>query len=257
MSKLADLQAKLQRAILAGDGAILAELAESGAKAARRLEVYAKGYAARLTVLLRADYPVLAAHLGEKAFAALAEAYARAHPPTHPAARYAGSGLPAYLAEACDDDGPLLAEMALIETTLADASDAADGPVMTEAELDGVLDRLFEGDMAGLHLRPASSVRRLDLKSNARVVWTAHRTGEPPPGLAMQVAPDPVLIWRFGDEPYLRPLATEEAPIWDAMAAGEGLAGLLARFDDGDAAQDRLAGQLESWVAARLLAALA
>lgn len=255
MSKLADLQEKLQRAILTGDDAILAELSASGTSTTRRLDVYAKGYAARLTVLLRADFPVLSAHMGEAAFAALAAAYARERPATHPAARYAGSGLADFLVTTGDALAPLLADIARIETALADAHDAADEPLMSEAALDIVLDGLFAGE-ASMRLKPDTSARRLDLQSNARAVWTAHRTGEPAPTLKAEAEHDSVLIWRFGDEPYLKPLAAEEARLWDAMVAGESFDGLLAHVGDGDGStKDRLAAVLENWVAARLLAA--
>jgi Putative DNA-binding domain len=62
-----------------------------------RLDIYARGYMARLLEALRADFPVLSAFVGDQVFELFARAYVWACPPTSPSLFDLGAGFADHL----------------------------------------------------------------------------------------------------------------------------------------------------------------
>lgn len=255
MTDLARLQDAFQRAILAGDDAVLAELLD-GARDSRQilLGVYRDGYVLRLVDVLRADNAALAAHLGDEDFEAMARAYIAAHPSHHPNARWFGRGLPAFLAETEPYRAePLLAELAAIDWALSEAFDAADAPNLAAADLASVAPDRWK-DLVFL---PQAHARRVDATTNASAIWAAANEDAPAPAAMRLREPERLLIWRAEASAMLRPLGVEEAMLWDEASAGLPfgvLCEMAATYADPDTAALRVAGLLQGWIAAGLLA---
>lgn len=67
-----------------------------------RLDIYARGYLARLISHLRSDFPTLRAHTGDDLFDLFATAYVQARPPSSWSLRHLGDGFADFL----DDTRP-------------------------------------------------------------------------------------------------------------------------------------------------------
>ena len=121
MKRLAELQDAFQRAILAGDDAVLSQIGRGpGASREALLGVYRDAYLLRLLPALAHRYPRLAETLGASAFEDLVRSYASTGPSRGPDIREAGRALPAYLASTHPyRDRPALAELAQIEAAVA------------------------------------------------------------------------------------------------------------------------------------------
>lgn len=255
MSEFARLQDAFQRAVLAGDDAVLADLLD-GARDSKEtlLGIYRDGYVLRLVEVLRGDHPALEAHLGEEGFEAMARGYLAAHPSRHPNARQVGRALAAYLGETEPYRGaPVLTELAALEWALSEAFDAPDAAELSAADLARVPPERWRD----LVLLPQPHARRLDLATNACAIWVAANAAEPAPEAARLPEPERILIWRADATPTLRPLSIEEAMLWDEASAGLPfgvLCEMAATYADPDDAALRVAGLLQGWIAAGLLA---
>ncbi len=96
--KLAELQTKLQAAIIEGDQAILASLAASPrADRETLLAVYYDAYRLRLAAFLSNDFPCLRSHLGDETFGRLVEDYIEAAPSHERNARWYAARLPDFM----------------------------------------------------------------------------------------------------------------------------------------------------------------
>jgi hypothetical protein len=254
---LASLQRELGRWIAAleglPDGAELEARvrADRGVDAARRIDVYANAYFARLHDVLRDDYPALAAALGDAAFHDLAKLYLLAHPPRSFTLRFLGARLPAFLAspaaEWFRERWPFAPELAAFEWAIADVFDAADRPVLARETLAAVPAEAW----AELRFELAAALRILTLDWPVERLRAAHDNGEPLPALASE--PTALLVWRRDERVRWRALPSAEADAFTALAAGEDFASVCAHVDS---AQDALAF-LERWLADGLLSALA
>jgi len=254
MSELARQQNDFQRAILTGDDAILAEIAD-GAKETREnlFGVYRGAYSSRLVEAIRNDHKQLHAYLGDEMFDAMGHAYVAANPSRQPNLRWFSSGLPDFLRSTEPYSGhPVLPDFATLEKALNDAFDAQEGPVIGPADLAGFAPQRW----SGLIFRPHPSAARLDLFTNASAIWLALKADEEPPAPAWLQEPSRLLVWRKDVTPVFRELGAEEAMMWDEAARGITfgvLCSMLATFDDPDGAAARAAGYLHGWVTAELL----
>lgn len=250
----ADLQDAVQRAILDGDDAVLSEILDSPREnRAVLFDVYRNAYVLRLVEILQRDFSALHAHLGDADFDAVARAYVAAHPSTHRNARWLGNDLPAFLAAASPfSDYPALAEIAALEAALADAFDAADAPVLAFEDFASIAAE----DWPELRFKAHPSARRLDFATNASDIWSAVREDEAQPEVEALAEPERLIVWRQELTPMVRPMAAEEAMMWDE-ATGKVpfgvLCTLLATFADPDSAAARAAGYLQGWVSAGML----
>lgn len=255
MKDVAALQDAFQRAILDGDDAVLAEILDSPRESREVLfGVYRNAYVVRLVEILGQDFAALKAAMDEDAFDAAARGYVAAHPSRHRNARWVGKDFPLYLSTVEPwTEAPALAELAAFEQALADAFDAADAEPLAIAELAAIP----PDDWGALRFTPHPSARRLDFSTNARAIWSAVNAGEDAPATELLDEPDRVLVWRDDATPMFRPLAVEEAMLWDEAAAGRTfglLCTMAGTYDDPEGAAGRAAGYLVGWINAGLLA---
>lgn len=142
---------------------------------------------------LAAAYPRVLASLGEATFAALADAYAAAHPPACGDLHEFGAGFGAFLAPA---HGPGLADLAAREWAAHRAFHAPDAPAL---------------DFAALARVDAADQGRLRLRMHPSVAWS-----------------EGWLVWRDGDlEVREAALEPPERMLLAALAAGRPLAEAL------------------------------
>lgn len=250
----AEFQTALQRAIMEGDDSILG-LIPDGAKEEKGvlLGVYRNAYVLRLIEVIESDHELLHAYLGDEAFDEMARAYVTAHPSDQPNARWFSRHLPAFLARAAPyRDEPHLAELALLEKTLADAFDAPDAPVAGVATLAAIAPEAW----GGLKFSAHPSAMRLDFHTNASGIWAALKAEAEPPYPARNETVEQLLAWRSDTTPMFRPLGPEEAMMWAEAVKGARfgvLCEMLATYDDPDNAAMRAAQYLAGWLNAGLI----
>ncbi len=254
----AELQASLQRAIMTGDDAILS-LIPDGAREDKDtlLGVYRNAYVLRLIEVVQSDHELLHAYLGDDGFDEMARAYIAAHPSDQPNARWFSRHVPAFLAREEPYRGhPELAELALLEKTLADAFDAADAPTVTVAELAAIPPEEW-GD---LEFAAHPSAVRLDFQTKATAIWAALKAETEPPEVVRLEEAEKVLVWRDGTTPMFRVLGPEEAMMWAEAARGVRfgvLCEMLATYDDPDGTAMRAARYIAGWLNAGLISRVA
>ena len=252
---LARLQARFQQALVDGDDAALKDIVDSP-KEQRDvlLGVYRNAYVLRLIDFLRGDYPKLHAFLGDEQFDVLARDFIGLHPSQTPNARWFGQRLPEYLASAeIYEQREALSELAALERALNDVFDAADAPSLALANLA----EIPADEWADLTFTPHPAVRRLDQQTNATDIWRAikQETACPEPQLRAEVLQ--LLVSRSGGTVNFRPMAPDEAMMWDEAAAGARFSDLCERLAISvgeDAAVMQAAGYLQTWIGAGLIA---
>ena len=251
MSGLAALQAAFQGDLLGAETGVLARLrSTSKADAATLLQVYRDAYLLRLVEALTDDHPALAKQLGDDRFAALARAYAAAHPSRHPSIRWFAAKLPGFLGRTSPwAERPWLAELAAFERSLRDAFDAADAaPIGVEA-----MAAVAPEAWPDLRFRFLPSLRRLDLG------WSVARTWKEDAAPERLEAPVAWAFWRPELVTEYRSLGPDEAWAIDAAASGVSFAEIcegLLRWQAADLAPARAAGLLRAWLDQRMLAAV-
>jgi hypothetical protein len=252
--QLRELQDLFQRAILAGDDAVLGEIRE-GAREKREvlLGLHRDAYMRRAVKVLHHHHELLHAYLGDEAFHAMAHAYNCTYPLRHPNVRWYPRQLPGFLeATAPYSAAPHLAELALLEKSLNDAYDAEDQPVLELAELAGVAPEAW----TRLRFEPHPSAIRLDFATNAAAIWAALKEKKKPPASVRYDIREAVLVWRNASTPSFRVLSAEEAVMWDEAKNGKRfgvLCEMLATCEDPDGAVVRAARYLQGWIGSGLL----
>lgn len=226
---------------------------DSRAPAALRLAVYVEGVPARIRGVLERDLPTLAACLGEDGFHDLVKLYLMACPSRHPSLRFAGAGLPTFLAEHPAADPfrrrwPFAPDLARLEWALVDAFDAPDADVLERRDLEQIQLDAFEE----LQLFFQPSVSRLSL------AWPVQRIVDGPSPAGPPAAPEPteILVWRQRERARFRVLAPDEARALDAARAGASFGALctgLAQELGEAAAPPRAAALLAAWLDDALL----
>ncbi len=177
MKDLASIQTAFQNAIVAGDDGVLAEILD-GARETRGIlvDIYRKAYLLRLLEAVRGRNRILAAHLGDAAFDALARAYIDTVPSRHPSLRRFCHDLPAFLERSAPyRDRPVIADLARIAEALAEAFEAPDHAVLAPSDLAIAL----TGTPTDFVVMPHPSARRLTLLSNAAAIWLALEKRKP------------------------------------------------------------------------------
>jgi hypothetical protein len=215
---LRELQQDLQRHLLGEGFAIVDDIIDAPPlPAAERLGIYRHAYQARLADALDDTYPVLHKLLGDEMFGSLAEAFIARHPSAHRSIRWYGAELAQFLAEnAPYQEQPVLSEVALLEWTLAEVFDSADGPVIERSALAEIPPDAWGELQFEFH----ASLRRLDLLWNAVPVWQAMSRDEAPPEPESGNAAVTWVIWRRDLKNYFRSLERAEAGALDAALAG-------------------------------------
>jgi len=207
-----------------------------------RIDIYAHMYCSRIIGSLLEDFPAVARVLGADAFDALAHAYLEAHPSTHASLRHAGSHMPAFLAQLpAGRVPPYVPDLARLEWAQLEVFDAADGALLTLADLQAIAPEQW----SALPLRLAPAVRVLS------VDWPVQAYVDGAQGALLPEPAEATLrVWRkdFGvfvaapDEIECRglrvvraegsfgALCEELATTLDDQAAAETAAGLMVRW---------------------------
>jgi hypothetical protein len=218
MQGLRELQQDMQRYLLGKGSAVSAAIVDAPPlPAVERLAIYRNAYQVRLIDALHDTYPILHGLLGDEAWLALGRAYVAAHPSVFRSIRWYGGELADFLAR-CPPfgDEPILAEVALLEWTLAEVFDAQDAKGLQRAALAAVAPSAW-GDLT-FQFHP--SLRRLEFSWNTAAVWKAMSADETPPRPELGVAPVPWLLWRQNLQNYFRSMSGAESAALDAALRG-------------------------------------
>ncbi|HWX30967.1 MAG TPA: DNA-binding domain-containing protein [Steroidobacteraceae bacterium] len=218
--RLRQLQQDLQCHLLGGQSAIADAIVDAPPlPVADRLGIYHNAYRVRLIEALDDTYPKLHAVLGDEVYEALGEEFVAAHPSEHRSIRWYGGELPEFLRR-CPPyaEQPILAELALLEWTLAEVFDAADAQPKPRAAFSAI----DASAWSELRFEFHPSLRRLHLQWNTTAVWQAlsrDRDAAPPdPVCAEQSVP--WLLWRQDLQNYFRSMTADEAAALDAALRG-------------------------------------
>jgi hypothetical protein len=252
--KLKDFQDRFQRAILEGDDAILADIADGPRETKDNLlGIYRDAYVLRLIDVIGNDHERLRAYLGEDRFRAMARAYIASYPSRHPNARWFAHRLPEFLkATEPYSATPVLGELAELERALNDAFDGADAKVLRMADLAAIPAERW-GQLTFTCHPTATSFEAF---TNVAAIWSALKAGKEPPAATLAKEPVRILAWRNDRTSLFRVLGAEEAMMWAEAAKGTSfgaLCQLLATYDDPQGAPARAAALLKGWLDAGLV----
>jgi hypothetical protein len=254
---LRELQQDLQRHLLGEASTVTAAIVDAPPlPAAERLAIYRNAYQVRLIDALHDTHPILHGLLGDEAWLALGEAYVAAHPSGFRSIRWYGGELADFLVHCppfCDE--PILAEVALLEWTLAEVFDAQDAEALQRPALAAVDPAAW----GSLTFKFHPSLRRLEFSWNTAAVWKAMSADETPPRPEVAAAPVPWLLWRQNLQNYFRSMSGAESAALDAALRGrtfgeicEDLGALLPEDEIPAAA----AGLLGTWADSGILIAI-
>jgi hypothetical protein len=218
MMQLRQLQFDMQRHLLGEESGVIVGIVDAPPlPAADRLAIYRNAYQVRLIDALDDTYPILHALLGDEMFVALGEAFVAAHPSVHRSIRWYGRELADFLARCPPyEEQPILAEVALLEWTLAEVFDAADAEPKSRAALSAIDPEAWAA--LGFEFHPC--LRRLKLKWNTVAVWKAMSTDAVPPAPELGAAPVAWLLWRQNLQNYFRSMTAVETAALDAALRG-------------------------------------
>jgi hypothetical protein len=221
---LRELQVDMQRHLLGEESAVTAAIVDAPPlPAADRLAIYRNAYQVRLIDALHETYPILHGLLGDEAWVELGYAYVAAHPSVFRSIRWYGRELAHFLTVRPPfSEAPILAEVALLEWTLAEVFDATDAPSLPRSALSTVEPSAW----SSLTLEFHPSLRRLAFSWNTAAVWKAMNQEETPPRPEMGPAPMPWLLWRQDLQNYFRSMTAVEAAALDSALRGRNFAQL-------------------------------
>jgi Putative DNA-binding domain len=251
---LRDVQARLfglvtRRGQVGGQGLVRSD---DRLDAAGRVQLYANMYFLRLRDILRADYPKLAAVLGDDSFDGLVADYLDAFPSRHPSVRHAGGALPGFVdAHALGRRRRWLAELARLEWARVEVHDRVDEELLAWSDVRGQA----PGDLGQLRLRLIQAHTLVNVDHAVTDVWSRVQHGKRPrrPGRR----PGCILVWRQDGLVYHRMPPSDESALLPCLVSGTSFASVCDRLDAGGApehAASRAAELLATWTAAGLLA---
>lgn len=190
-----------------------------------RIDIYRRGYHARLIECLLDDYPVLAHSLGEAAFDALCRRYIARHPSSGPSLNYFGR----HMAELCRSE-PLpqpgfAADLARLEWAIVLAIHAPTSEVIGFEDLSQVPSERWPG--ARFRVNPSLAILHLEYPANAYL--QAYRQGKPtaPPG----ARPTSVAVYRTGRSVWRLELDPTMVALLESLAKGATLEAGLAEVE--------------------------
>ena len=203
-----------------------------------RLEIYRRGYHARLIECLADDYPVLQHALGEEAFETLCRAYIARFPSTAPSLNYYGR----QMAELCRaqplPEPGFAADLATLEWAVVLGIHAPTAPALAFEDLGQVPPERWPG--ARFTVNPSLRIVHLSYPVNAYL--QGFRNGESPSVPAF--APSTIAVYRTGKSVWRLEIEPTMVALVEALAAGETLEASLERV------QALLAGRSEQEAAA-------
>jgi hypothetical protein len=214
---LRELQQDMQRHLLGEESGVSAAIVDAPPlPAADRLAIYRNAYQVRLIDAMHDTYPVLHGLLGDEAWLELGQAYVAGHPSVFRSIRWYGGGLGTFMANCPPYDEPILAEIALLEWTLAEVFDARDAEVLERAALAAVA----PAEWASLAFEFHPSLRRLEFSWNTTAVWKAMSAAETPPRPERSAAPVLWLLWRQNLQNYFRSMGSVESAALQSALCG-------------------------------------
>ncbi len=220
-----------------------------------RLEIYRRGYHARLIECLADDYPVLRASMGGEAFEALCRAYVARHPSESPSLNAYGRLMAGFLREAAPDTTPskaFAADLAALEWAVVEVIHAESAEPLTLEGLGQVPAEAWPG--ARLVANTALRLLRFDYPVNA--YFQQVRDGAEPAVPAP--SPSATVIYRSGPTIWRMDLTGPMFEVLQALLSGEALATALGRAEAGLAGVDpaeigqRVTHWFREWVSSGL-----
>jgi hypothetical protein len=257
MTQLRQLQRELQCHLLGAESAIVDAIVDAPPlPATERLDIYRNAYRVRLIDALDDTYTVLHAVLGDEVFVALGEEFIAARPSVHRSIRWYGRELPEFLSQRSPyGEQPLLAELALLEWTLAEVFDAADAEPKPRAAFSAIDAAAWSELQFEFH----PSLRRLHFHWNTTAVWQAMSCQEAPPDPVCAEHPVPWLLWRQNLQNYFRSMNIDEAVALDSALRGDSFGDIcesLAEWLPDDEIPLRAASLLGTWADSGIIVAI-
>jgi len=214
--------------------------------ATERLEIYRRGYHARLVECLADDYPVLRHALGEDAFDELCRVYIATYPSDGPSLNYYGRRMAALLRSGA---GPALpsrgfaADLATLEWAMVEVIHAPASAPLTPEGLAEVPAEAWPG----VRLVANTSARLLRFEYPVNRYFQAFRGGEAAP--LPEATASATVVYRSGPTLWRMDLTP---PMHDALAglvAGETLEEALSHAEAGLAglSEDEVGQRVMSW----------
>lgn len=208
-----------------------------------RLDIYAEGYHTRIVESLTADFPTLAAELGEERFSLLVAEYLVAHPSRATTTSEIGVHLPVFLDEhRFTEEKPHLADLARFEWLFMESFLADDLPAFDPS----ALAQVGPDEWGRLAMTLDSSVRLLASRWNVGEVWRMNG--------AKAVEQDAFhLIYRENAEVWVEDVGPVAFRIVEAMRRGLTLGALVAELPgelerDAEEIQSTFQARFADWV---------
>lgn len=174
----------------------------------------------------------------------------------HRSIRWYGRELPEFLSQRSPyAEQPLLAELALLEWTLAEVFDAADAEPKPRAAFSAIDASVWSELQFEFH----PSLRRLHLQWNTAAVWQAMSRHEAPPDPVCAEHPVPWLLWRQNLQNYFRSMNMDEAVALDSALRGDSFGDIcesLAEWLPDDEIPLRAASLLGTWADSGIIVAI-
>jgi hypothetical protein len=243
--RLLDEQLWFARAVMTGAGVAEApHRLTPGTRltAAQRLDIYSRGYEARLVECLADDYPVLKHALGEGRFEILCREYITRFPSEAPNLNAFGRHMPTF----CQG---FEADLAALEWALVEAIHAADASPLTSEQFASV-----PGDAwPRARLGKSPSLRVVSAAYPVNDYFQAARDGREPELPA--ASPSATAVYRRGLTVWRQGLTPVMAGVLSALARGETLQESLARVPE-DHSPEHVLSWFREWVEAGLFVAV-
>lgn len=203
-----------------------------------RIEIYRRGYHARLIECLVDDYPVLQHLLGEEEFDALCRRYISVHPSTAPSLNYFGRHMADLCRGSALPEPGFASDLATLEWAIVLAIHASSSESVGMEELARVPVERWPG--ARFSVNPSLRVLSLDYPANAYL--QAFRQGKPAPSREPRATS--VSVYRTGRNVWRLELDPTMVTLIESLAAGRTLEtalgevqGLLVGKSEAEAAQ--------------------
>ncbi len=228
MKKLADIQSSFQKALLAPQPSVPANILGNSTHSAEEMfGIYRRAYSVRLKESLGADFPGLKALLGEKKFDEFVERYINLFPSTYSSIRWFGNDFVHFLQNLpqAQSDNPLSGDMAALDWAAAHAFDAPDKTPATIGDLLTLPPELW--DDLEIEFHPSLSI--VMAKTGLMALRTELMERESDEQKSMKDAVTfilrqemaSVMIWRLDLDIKYREIENDEAKAQKLMAEGK------------------------------------
>ena len=251
---LRELQQWVRSRIRPGGGAPGAEELlnlQRGVPGQARLEVYAEGYLARIREALAEVYEAVRHVAGERAFTALAEAYARQFPSHEYNLTMAGRFLPEFLpGYPLTASLPFLPDLASLEWQVCRAFHSFDEPSLPVARLAQIPAERWE--RVTLRFQPSVS-----LAASAwpiRDIWAARGTPRADVDIDITGRPQQILVYRRDERVMGELLDPREYRLLDGLVKGATLGAVCGELLSDEGAPPPVVDWCSRWAAAGLMA---